>query len=162
MGDVGFDPVNSRHWHNVTLTLSQRLLRWFNINASLVYLPEYCRQEVLCWTIGWSSVGRYSVKGSGPTLNQCSSCEHAIAVFYLLISHSLIPWPLSQALSQRWGIVTRAKSARPQSLNMGLQTHGVHAISVTDRDRTEGHLCIDLTLSSRKSDDGGGHRNGRT
>ena len=41
----------------------------------------------------------------------------------------------------------RATSARPQSLY--IQTHGVHAISVTDRDRTTGHLRIDLTLSSR-------------
>ena len=33
-----------------------------------------------------------------------------MALFYLLISHSQIPWTLS-ALSQRWGNVMRAKSA---------------------------------------------------
>ena len=59
------------------------------------------------------------------------------------------------ALSQRWGNVMRATSAC-------VQTHGIHTIDVTDRDRKTGHLPIDLTLSSPKSDDGGGHRNGRT
>ena len=37
MGDVGFDRVNSRHSHKVSLPWAQRLRRWFNINAKLVY-----------------------------------------------------------------------------------------------------------------------------
>ena len=46
-----------------------------------------------------------------------------------------------------------AKCIEP-ALGQSVQTHGVHAISVTDRDRTRGRLPFDLTLSSPKSDDG--------
>ena len=46
-----------------------------------------------------------------------------------------------------------AKCIEP-ALGQSVQTHGVHAISVTDRDRTRGRLPFALTLSSPKSDDG--------
>ena len=36
-----------------------------------------------------------------------------------------------------------------------VQAHGVPTISVTDHDRTTGHLPIDLTLSSNPDDEGG-------
>ena len=59
-------------------------------------------------------------------------------------------------MSKHCGNVIRATSANPKSL----YKHGVHVISVTDRDRTTGCLPIDLTLLFAISDDGGEHRNG--
>ena len=150
VGDVGFDPVNLRHWLDGKLTLAQRLRRCLTLTKTGFSCHSTAAKTCHVERVARLRLAVYSVKGNGPTLNRCSSCEHVIAVFYLLISHSLIPWTLS-ALSQRWSNVMWATSAC-----------GVHTIRVTYCDRTTGHLPNDSTLSSPKSDDGGGHLNGRT
>ena len=83
--------------------------------------------------------------------------EHMIAVFYLLISHSLIPWTLT-TLGQQWAMWWERHMQAHNNC-----TNKWHSGNYRDGpDRTTGRLPIDLTLSSPKSDDGGGHWSGRT
>ena len=100
----------------------------------------FLRQEILCRTSCCYFVEWYSVKGSGPAINQLSHCQHVFAGFYLLISLPLILYTLG-AFSQRWS-----------NAPIIVQTSGVHTISVTDRDRAMGRLRHALIQPFRHRD----------